>query len=394
MRRRWLLSLLAPLAAVVFALIVSSLMLWASGHNPFEAYGEMIRHGFFSAKDGFRMDSWISTFNRAVPLYFSAVAVAIGFKMGLFNIGVEGQYRIAVVIAASVGAAITLPPILHIPVIVLTAMAVGAFWAAVPAILKVTRGVHEVISTIMMNFIATGMAAYLLATYLRRENLPGELDIETPEIAASGQVPSLNSWISWVDDRLGFVDLDPGRQELHGFLLAAILVGIIYHVVVQRTRFGFELRASGINAGAARASGVDPKGMVVKAMLLSGAVAGLVGMSLLLGFFHQYTIDFPTFLGFDGIAVALVGRNHPVGMALGALLFGWFNRSAQILDLRGIPKEIVSIMLGIVILSVVVAYAVVGRIIQTREIAAASAAMETATAEPAREDSEDEEGNS
>ena len=376
MKRRWLWSLLAPLAAVLFALVVSGVLLWASGHNPFEAFSEMIRHGIFSDKQGFRVDSLISTINRAIPLYLSAIAVAIGFKMGLFNIGVEGQYKIAVLVAASLGAAVTLPPILHVPLIVITAMLVGALWSGIPGLLKVTRGVHEVISTIMMNFIATGLAAYLLATYFRRVNEPGELVIETNAIPGSGLVPSLNSWIAWIDQRLGFVDLDPGRQHLHGFLIAAIIVGVAYHYMVQRTRFGFELRASGINPGAAKASGVNPNAMVVKTMVISGAVAGLVGMSFLLGFFGKYTIDFPTMLGFDGIAVALLGRNHPVGMAFGALIFGWFNRSAQILDLRGIPKEIVQIMLGIVILSVVVAYAVVGRVIERREIAAAHAALE------------------
>jgi simple sugar transport system permease protein len=141
---------------------------------------------------------------------------------------------------------------------------------------------------------------------------------------------------------------------------------------VWRTRFGFDLRASGLNPWAAQASGVDPKGMIVKAMLLSGGIAGLVGLSETLGYFHRYTLDFTTGLGFTGIAVALLGRNHPFGMAIGAFLFGFLSSSAQILDLDGIPKEIVGIMQGVILLSVVVAYEVVRRIRAAAEVRAAA----------------------
>ena len=145
-------------------------------------------------------------------------------------------------------------------------------------------------------------------------------------------------------------------------------------MVQQYANMRLNLRASGLNPGAAEASGVDPKAMVVKTMVIGGAVAGLVGMPQLLGFFNQYTIDFPTQLGFTGIGVALLGRNHPVGMAAGAFLFGWFDRAAQILDLRGIPKEITFIMQGVILLSVVVAYEVVGRRIRAAEVQAAAEA--------------------
>jgi simple sugar transport system permease protein len=145
---------------------------------------------------------------------------------------------------------------------------------------------------------------------------------------------------------------------------------------VTRSRFGFDLRASGINAPAARASGVDPNKMIVRTMVISGAIAGLVGMERVLGFFHQYTSDFPRFLGFNGIAVALLGRNHPVGMALGALLFGFMDRAALILDLKGVPREIVTIIQGTVVLSVVIAYEVVTRMLERRAVKAAALATE------------------
>lgn len=355
--RRVVLGLVAPVSALAFALLVSSGALLLIGESPTQAFASMLDYGT-------RVDSILSILNRATPLFLSGLAVAIGFKMGLFNIGVEGQYRLAALLAAGVGGALSLPAPLHITLIVLTAMAVGAGWAGIAGILKVTRGVHEVISTIMLNFIAIGLGQYLFSTYLQAPRGPQDLIIKTRQIPPSGRFPSLNRLV-------GSLGLET-RQDLFGFVLVAILVGVLFYVIVWRTRFGYDLRASGVNPDAARVSGVNPNAMVVRTMLLSGAIAGLVGMSDLLGFFHMYTLDFPVGLGFTGIAVALVGRNHPVGIALAALLFGFIERSAQILDLEEIPKEIITIMQGVIILSVVIAYEVVRRLIQAQEVRAAA----------------------
>lgn len=362
-RRLLLINLIAPVAALAFAFGVSSVALLIAGESPVVAFAEMWRFGVRDA-------SIVSMLNAAVPLYLSGLAVAIGFKMGLFNIGVEGQYRIAALLAAAVAAAVSLPAPLHVLVIVVVAMAVGGAWAGIAGILKVTRGVHEVISTIMLNFIAFGIAAYLFDTYLRDTEAASSVP-KTPEIAGSGRFPSLTPLAKLLGIEVS------GGQQLQGFLLVAVLVGVLYHLLINRTRFGFDLRASGINAAAAEASGVDSKAMILRAMMLSGAVAGLVGLGPLLGFFFRYTLDFPQNLGFDGIAVALLGRNHPVGVALGALLFGWLGRASQILDLEGIPKEVVVIIQGVVVLSVVVAYEVAFRFVRAQE--ARSAAGETAT---------------
>lgn len=361
--RRVTLGFAAPAIALVFAFSVSAVVLWASGHDPVRAYSRMAEYGS-------RLSSIISIVNRSVPFYLSGLAVALGFKMGLFNIGVEGQYRLAAVIAAAAGAAVALPGPLHVVFIVVVAMAVGALWAGIPAVLKVTRGVHEVISTIMLNAISTGLAAYLLSAYLKQENPPGDLIIKTREIPRSGWFPSLNR-------PLEAMGLDvPVGSNLQGFVIVAAFVGVVYYVLVWRTRFGYDLRASGINPLAARASGVSPGRMVVVTMLIAGAIAGLVGMSQVLGFFHRYTIDFPTGLGFTGIAIALIGRNHPVGIAFGAVLFAFLDRSAQVLDLEGIPKEIVVIMQGVIILSIVVAYEVVHRLLEAQERRAAAEATQ------------------
>jgi simple sugar transport system permease protein len=347
-----LLWLLVPVSAIVLALGVSSLVLIIIGENPLSAFRSMASYGT-------QPNSLASMVNRAVPLYVAGLAVAIGFKMNLFNIGVEGQYRLAALLSAAAGAAVTLPAPLQIAFIMLVAMAVGASWAGIAGVLRVKRGVHEVVSTIMLNFIATGVGAYLLANYLRKPRLPNELIIQTRQIPRSGALPNLAV---------------VGGEDLRSFLVIAIAVGIAVYVLIWRTRFGYDLRATGINPEAARASGVDPNRMIVRTMLISGAIAGLIGMSDLLGFFHAYTLDFPTGLGFDGIAVALVGLNHPAGIAVAALLFGWVDRAAQILDLEGIPKEVIIITKGVIILSVVVAYEVVRRIVQTQQIKAAAEA--------------------
>jgi simple sugar transport system permease protein len=365
---KWIVPIVAPAVAILFAFGVASLALLLVDIDPIEAYLEMFKFGVTT-------ESLISMVNRAMPLYVSALAVAVGFKMGLFNIGVEGQYLIAAPIAAWVGGVINLPAFFHISIMLIVAMLVGGIWGWIPGELKVRRGVHEVISTIMMNFIAIGLGAYLLINFLQQES--ESLTVASPLIAETGRLPPLNPWLEalGIEVRSGF--------DLGSFVFIAVILGVAYHLLVTRSRFGFDLRASGLNPPAARASGVDPNRMVVRTMVISGAIAGLVGMERILGFFHQYTSDFPRMLGFNGIAVALLGRNHPVGMAFGALLFGFMDRAALILDLRGVPREIVTIIQGIVVLAVVVAYEVIARMLERRAVRLA--ALATAAGEDGME---------
>lgn len=367
--RKLLLSLLAPVSAILFALVIASIALIAVGVNPLDAFSSM--WSFATTPT-----SIASMINRAIPLYISAVAVAIGFQMGLFNIGVEGQYLLAALFAGWAGGVAGLWGPLHIVFIILVAVAVGALWSGIAGALKVTRGVHEVISTIMLNFIAFSLIAYLLLNHFRDD--PTKLNLQTPTFPESAWFPDFN----FLFTMFGFDE--PRGISLQGFLIVAILVGVLYYMLVKRTRFGFELRASGMNPGAARMSGVAPNRMILTTMLISGGVAGMVGLSTMFGNLHAYTQDFPRMYGFNGIAVALLGRNSAVGMALGALLFGFMERSALILDLENTPKEVVQIMQGVVVLAVVVAYEVVNRMIERREIKAAAEA--TRTAEEEREE--------
>ena len=344
-------TLLAPVIAVVVALLISAVVMLAIGVNPLDALRVMVNFGDGPSQ---QITAVVVILNRAVPLFLSGLAVAIAFRAGLFNIGVEGQYRMATVLAAGVGAAVALPGPLHVLLIVVVAMAVAAIWAGVVAVLKVTRGVSEVISSIMLNFIALGTASYLLTGPLRG-SAEGASIITTKEIPDSGSMPSLNGLF----DLLGLVN--PPRQ-LYGFLVVAIVVGALVAVLLKRTRFGFDLRASGLSPSAASASGVDARGMVIKTMLLSGAVAGLIGMPDLLGRDHHYGTEFTSGLGFLGIAVALLGRNSPVGIAFGALLFAFLDRASVPLQIAQIPSSVVTIIQGTIVLAVVIANEVARRL--------------------------------
>jgi ABC-type uncharacterized transport system permease subunit len=349
--RRLGLALFAPVLAVAVAVVISSAVMAALQVNPMRVFQVMFDFGDTPDQ---QVTAIVVIVNRAIPLFLAGLAVAIAFRMGLFNIGVEGQYRLATIVAAAVGAAITLPGPLHVLVIMLVAIAVAAFWAAIVAVLKVTRGVSEVISSIMLNFVALGTASFLL-TGPFRGSAKGASIIATADIPQSGWLPGLNGIF-------GVLGLATPPRELYGFLPLAIVAGVVISVLLNRTRFGFDLKASGMSPSAASASGVDARAMVIKTMLLSGAVAGLIGLPDLLGKNHSYTTDFTAGLGFLGIAVALLGRNRPGGIALGALLFAFLDRALVPLQIADYPASVVTIIQGTIVLAVVVANEVARRI--------------------------------
>jgi simple sugar transport system permease protein len=369
MKSRIFYALAAPVIAAVLAIVVSSIALLIAGHSPVETFQTMWQY-LDSA------DSLVNIINRAVPYYIAGVAVAIGFKMGLFNIGADGQYRLAALIAAAAGAAVSLPAPIHVVFILLVAVTVGGAWAAVAGILKVTRGVNEVVSTIMLNFIATGISAFLLAEYFRDNN--ASLVAQTTPLPRSAWVPSLNRLLATFGYHL------PQGTILQGFLIGAIIVGIGYYVVLWRSRFGFELRTTGVNPAAARSAGVNPKAMILKTIVLSGMVAGLIGMAPLLcdPELHKYADTFPTAIGFTGIAIALLGRNSPGGIAVAAFVWAALERAGQALPPIGVPQEIVKILQGTLLLTAVIAFEVVRRFAsaaQVREAAAQSGSRASST---------------
>jgi len=344
---RLVLNVIAAVVAALFAAAITSAILYLHGDSPSFVISQMWHYGTQATSE-------LTILNSASVYYLSALAVAIGFRMNLFNIGVDGQYRLAAMLAGAFGGSVALPNGLRQVAIIVVAMLVGAAWAGLVALLKVTRGVSEVISTIMLNFVATGLIAYLM----RPSNLgvrSGANDITTKPIPKSGQV--------------GGVDLIPSSGgKVYGLIVLSAGIGVLFHVIVNRTRFGFDLRAAGRSSSAAQASGVNVKKMIVITLLMSGACAGLVGMPALLGDSHSYSsITFQTGLGFTGIAIALLGRNNPVGIAFAAVLWAFLDQSAQILDINNIPKEIVQITQGVVVLSVVIAYELVRRVALVRQ---------------------------
>jgi ABC-type uncharacterized transport system permease subunit len=343
--------LLAPALAVLIAVVISAVVMGLLGVDPLQVLKVMVDLGDTPSQ---QITAVVAILNRSLPLFLAGLAVAIGFRMGLFNIGVEGQYRMATIMAATIGAAVALPGPLHVLLIIVVAMAVGAIWAGIVAVLKVTRGVSEVISSIMLNFIALGLASYLL-TGPFRGSPEGASIVSTAQIPESGRLGGLNG----VFDVLGLAN--PPRQ-LYGFLLVAVVVGVVIWVLLQRTRFGFDLRATGLSPSAASASGVDARRMVLKAMLLSGAVAGLVGLPDLLGRTYEYSSDFTSGLGFLGIAVALLGRNHPGGIALAAVLYAFLDRASVPLQAASLPSSVITIIQGTIVLAVVVANEIAGRV--------------------------------
>ncbi|MEY2445786.1 MAG: ral nucleoside transport system permease protein, partial [Ilumatobacteraceae bacterium] len=229
---------------------------------------------------------------------------------------------------------IHLPAMLHVMFCMVLAMVVGAAWAGVAGVLKVKRGVNEVIATIMLNYIAIGFVSWMFDTFF----VVGAdtLNVKTKQLPRTAWFPELV------------------KGKLTGFVFIVLLVIVVFWLVVWKTKFGFHLRASGANPGAARVAGVNSSRMIMTAMLMSGAIAGLVGMPGLLGDSHAYRRGLAEGYGFDGIAVALLGRNHPIGIVISGLLFGFLDHSSGILQVNSIPRSIIDIIKGVIVLTVVI----------------------------------------
>ena len=356
--QRLTVTAVSTIAAVILAFIIGGILLQATGHNPVIIYGDMFDYGTQGPQ-------LIDAAKRAGPLMLSACAVAIGFKMNLFNIGVEGQYRVAMLAAAVIGAAVTLPAPLHVALVLVVAMIAGALWAGIAAVLKVQRGVNEVISTIMLNAVAIGLTAWLFGSFFKNQVVDASgrvsLEVRTKPLPTSAWLPDI------ITDAGG---------KLSSYFLIALVVCVLVWLVVFRSTFGFQLRSSGLNPVAAQTAGIDSKKMIIRAMLISGALAGLVGMSSLLAEDHSYKPGLATGLGFTGIAVALLGRNHPAGIVLASFLFGFLQSASGILQLNDVPRSIVAIIQGIVVLTVVIVNESSGRWYDKRTARGTSKALQ------------------
>ena len=285
----------------------------------------------------------------STPYIFGSLAVALGFRAGLFNIGVEGQLFIGAIFAAFVGYSITgLPAIIHIPLAILAGALGGAIWGFIPGWLKVKTGGHEVINTIMMNFIAFRISDWLLSGPMRR---PDTFNPVSPTIQESAMLPRFFG--------------QPIRFHL-GFFLALLAAWLVYWLLF-RTKWGFDLRSVGANPKAARYAGMSIMGTTVLAMSLSGALAGLAGTNEVLGLNHNLAMAFSAGYGFDSIALALLGKSHPLGVVLASLLFGTLrNGATRMMVVAQVPIDIITVLQAL-ILVFIAAPAIIRTIYRLRE---------------------------
>ncbi len=348
------LQIATPVLAILFGVLIASVIVLAIGHNPLEVFAVLLRFGLL------RADSLLSILFKAAPLIFAGLAVALSFRAALWNIGVEGQYYIGAFCAAYVGFAIKgLPAALHLPLAILAAAAGGMLWALLPIVLKLRRGAHEVITTIMMNYIAAAVILYLIADVFRDPSQAGTPRVRTPEFPPGARVPSMGPL-------LGLLGLTgPDANKVNWLLPFGLLLCVVFAVTLSRTRFGYEVRAVAFNPQAAEAAGIPNARIQFLMFMLSAAVAGLVGLNDVLGFFGYLDIDFPKGLGFLGISIALLAKNNPLGVILGALLFGFLDRGALgVQFFAQVPKEVIVILQALIILAIVVAYELMTRYIR------------------------------
>ena len=372
LRRDLMANLVPAVVAVLASLVLLATVLAILRVDPVKAVKALFDFGASERAQANQMRTWV---NRSVPLFLSGLAASVAFRMNLFNIGVEGQYRVAAVVAAAVGALVDLPGPLHILLILSVAMATGAAYASIPAVLKVKRGINEVITTIMLNSIAVGVIAYLLREPFRDPALGKNANPATRPLPES-------AWFPGFADPFGWLGVGAPSREVGGFVVVAVVVGVAVAFVLSRTRFGFDLRAAGRNATAAEASGVPSGRMTMQAMLMSGALAGLVGMPQVLGEDRAFSINFVAGLGFSGIAVALLGRNSPVGIGFAALLFAFLDRAGPSLQRVDIPPSVVVISQGVIVLSVVIVNEIARRLIERAEERRAGAVAPAPPSQP------------
>jgi len=352
---------LALLLALVIALGLGSIIILLYGENPLDVYGLILRAST-TDKDG---PAWV--LSSATPLIFSALAVSVCFKGGLFNIGVEGQYLVAMATAA--WAALHLGGILPGPLlmwgVLLFGVLGGMAYAAIPGALKVKTGAHEVVTTIMMNGIAISLVAWALNHPLRYTNAPAgqNVDLRTNIFPANAKVPDLGHLFGY----------GPAPRLSWLFPLAVLAAAIVWFVL-KRMRLGYEARAVGASAGSAQAGGIGIGSVQMKLFLVSGALAGLVGMQQILvnnastntgGYLPQ---NYEATLGFTGIAVAFLGQNNPIGIVFAAIFWASLSRGESILPLEtNMPREFVIILQGILIMSVVITYTLARRRLERRQ---------------------------
>ncbi len=319
-----------PFVSVVIAMAIGSVIIWAVGYDPVKAFSAL----FAGAFGGPRQIG--ETMLRATPLIFTGLAVAYGFRAGLFNIGAEGQLFMGGLVAAWLGIALAgLPTFVIIPTILVAGALAGAAWAFVPALLKARVGAHEVITTMMFTFIARYIVSWLVTGSLKA---PGQIP-QTDPLPVESTLPR-------------FIDILPGlgtgRAHL-GFLIAIVFAVVVWWVL-KYTTLGYEARAVGFNRWASETGGVSVSATTVKSLCISGALAAMAGITEVIGVHGRLFDQFSAGFGFTGIAVALLARNNPLGVIATAVLFGALSAGAGTMQLQAnVPHKVIFIIQGLVI---------------------------------------------
>jgi len=315
-------SWLIPVIAVFVALFIGGILIRLQGLDPVVAYRSLFKTAFGS------IEGIGATLGKSTPLVLSGLAVAVGLRAGLFNIGAQGQLLSGSLAAAWAGITFDgLPGYIHIPIALIIGAFFGSVVAGISGLLKAYRGVHEVITTIMLNSIVMAIADYLASGKLRE---PGQFLTRTSEIAESARLPIFGNLPS-------------------GFFIA-VLLGVFIWWVLGRTTSGFRIETVGRNRHAAWYSGMSVKRTVVSAMVISGAIAGLGGAIETLGITYRYSPAFNLGLGFDGITIALLGRVHPIGIIPGAILIGGMRAGAANMQFdAGVAPELVDLLMALIL---------------------------------------------
>jgi len=327
---------LFPVIAVLAAFVVGGLFVVAIGDSPVQTYRLLIGSALWWP-DGIGYTLFYAT-----PLIFTGLAVAVAFRAGLLNIGAEGQLYVAAFATAWVGITFgRLPAVILVPLGMFAAIAAGALWGGIPGLLKARFGSHEVINTIMMNFIAVALVSYFTQYHYK---VPGDPILQSAPIGQGAYLARLGRFIP------GF----PERIPLNVSFVFALVACVLVYVFLWHTKWGYELRATGTNPSAAEYGGISTRRQIVLAMALSGGLAGCVGINEVMGYRHLYYDGFSDNYGFTGIAVALLGRNHPGGVLVAALLFAVLTRGGVPVDAftEHVTKDIVQILQATIILFV------------------------------------------
>jgi simple sugar transport system permease protein len=329
---RWADVILLPLINLLLAFIVSGIVVFAIGQDPIAAVQAIIV-GAFGSGYNFGYTLYYST-----NFIFTGLAVAVAAHAGLFNIGGNGQAYIAGLGVIAVALAMqSFPWWVTLPVAILAAAAVGGLWGFIPGWLQAKRGSHVVITTIMFNYIAAAIMVYMVNAM----RPPGQPAPESAMIAAEGRMPKLGTFIPWLRN-----------TDVNFTLLLAILCLIGVYILIWHTRFGFQMRALGHNPTASTYAGTSNSRTIMIVMTLSGALAGMVAVNQVVGVQYRLVLDYVADAGFVGLAVALMGRNHPIGILLAALLFGALYQGGNELQyvIPGLSREMVVVIQALVIL--------------------------------------------